>query len=281
MRDFEDTSYRTLGRTGLRVSPVSMGTWQTFDVREEKRVRAVGTLVTEAVELGVNFFDTAPMYGAAESVLGDALKKCKQRVMVATKVLASDGASAERSVEESLERLQRDEIDLMQIHNMSAWQRVAPVLQKYRSKGRIRFLGITDYRQSKFGDMADAKKTGLFDTIQIPYNIADRSAERELLPLAKKLDLGVLVMTPLSPISNRASLFDVLKSKDLTFLRPYGITTPGQALLAYLLAKSPQVVLLPATSRLNRVSENVAAGTNKSVLGREEVSQFEALFSRG
>ena len=84
--------YRTLGRTGLRVSAVSMGTWNAFDVRGERNIEQVGRLVTEALACGVNLFDTAPMYGEAESVLGRALRGRREGVLIATKVLASDRA---------------------------------------------------------------------------------------------------------------------------------------------------------------------------------------------
>jgi aryl-alcohol dehydrogenase-like predicted oxidoreductase len=139
---------------------------------------------------------------------------------------------------------------------MAGWQTVTPVLEDYKAKGRIRFLGITDYRTSMFPEMMRAMRTGVFDTIQIPYNLGDREAEREILPLAKQLNLGVLVMTPICPIFDRNRLLRVLQRQDLAFLHPYGITTPGQALLKYLLATSTVSTLIPATSRIDRVKEN-------------------------
>jgi aryl-alcohol dehydrogenase-like predicted oxidoreductase len=248
--------YRTLGRTGLEVSTVSMGTWKSFDVRGPKEIEHVRALVTEALRCGVNLFDTAPMYGAAENVLGEVLKGRRRDVIVATKVLAYDQRSARTLIEESFRKLQVDVIDLMQIHNMSAWREVTPVLEEYKANGRIRFLGITDYRTSMFPEMMQAMRTGKFDTIQIPYNLGDRAAEREIIPLAKQLNLGVLVMTPIAPIFDRNRLLQPLQRQDLAFLASYGVTTPGQALLKYLLTNADVATLLPATSRLERVTEN-------------------------
>ena len=270
--------YRTLGRTGLRVSAVSMGTWNAFDVRGERNIEQVGRLVTEALACGVNLFDTAPMYGEAESVLGRTLRGRREGVLIATKVLASDRASAQRRIEASFQKLQVEVIDLMQVHNMAAWRAVAPLLEEYKTAGRIRFLGITDYRTSLFPEMMTAMQTGLFDTIQIPYNIGERAAERDILPLAKQCNMGVLIMTPLCPIFNRSQLLRVLQRHDLSFLEPYGVTTPGQALLAYLLAKSEDAVLLPATSRLERVRENATAG-EIAALPQRAVRQLEAFFT--
>ena len=269
--------YRTLGRTGLQVSAVSMGTWNTFDVRGEENIEQVARLVTEALACGVNLFDTAPMYGEAESVLGRVLQGRRDEVIIATKVLAADRPSAQRRIEASFQKLQVEVIDLMQVHNMSAWQAVAPLLEEYKAQGRIRFLGITDYRTSMFPEMMTAMQAGIFDTIQIPYNIGDREAEREILPFARQCNMGVLIMTPLCPIFQRSQLLRVLQQHDLSFLEPYGVTTPGQALLAYLLAKSESGVVLPATSRLERVRENAVAG-EMAALPQPAIAQLEGLF---
>ena len=270
--------YRTLGRTGLRASAVSMGTWNAFDVQGERAIEHVGRLVTEALACGVNLFDTAPMYGEAESVLGRALRGRRNGVLIATKVLATDRASAQRCIEASFQKLQVEVIDLMQVHNMAAWRTVAPLLEEYKAAGRIRFLGITDYRTSMFPEMMAAMQTGIFDTIQIPYNIGDREAERVILPFAQQCNMGVLIMTPLCPIFNRSQLLRVLQRHDLSFLEPYGVTTPGQALLAYLLAKSEDAIMLPATSRLERVRENTITG-EIAALPQQAVRQLEAFFS--
>ena len=119
-------------------------------------------------------------------------------------------------------------------------------------------------------------RTGVFDTIQIPYNLGEREAEREVLPLARKLNLGVLVMTPLCPMFDRNRLLRALQRHDLGFLRPYGVTTPGQALLKYLLANPDVSTLLPATSRLERVKENTAAADGP-VLPQDVLQRLEAM----
>jgi len=269
--------YRTLGRTGTSVSTVSMGTWQSFDVRGAKAIKHVSQLVTEALRCGVNLFDTAPMYGEAEEVLGQVLKGRRDEAFIATKVLQSDSGSARRQIEESFRKLQVDVIDLMQIHNMTGWQKVTPVLEEYKAKGKFRWIGITDYRISMFPEMMQAMRTGVFDTIQIPYNVGDREAEQEILPLAAELNIGVLVMTPLCPIFDRSRLLNVVQRHDVSFLEPYGIRTPGQALLAYLLANQHVATLLPATSRLERVTENAAVG-DMPVLPSDVVEQLERMF---
>jgi aryl-alcohol dehydrogenase-like predicted oxidoreductase len=181
-------------------------------------------------------------------------------------------------IEESFLKLQVDVIDLMQIHNMSAWQEVTPILEEYQAKGRIRFLGITDYRTTMFPEMIQAMRTGKFDAIQIPYNLGEREAEQAIIPLAKQLNIGVLVMTPIAPIFARNKLLQPLQRQDLTFLRPYGVSTPGQALLKYALANPDVASLLPATSRLERVTEN-AQSADGPVLSHDARRRLEGMLS--
>lgn len=119
-------------------------------------------------------------------------------------------------------------------------------------------------------------RTGVFDTIQIPYNLGDREAAQEILPLAAELNIGVLVMTPLCPICDRSRLLNVVQQHDVSFLEPYGIRTAGQALLAYVLANQHVATLLPATSRLERVAENAAVG-DMPVLPPEVVERLERM----
>jgi aryl-alcohol dehydrogenase-like predicted oxidoreductase len=269
--------YRRLGRTKLKVSAVGMGTWRSFDVRKKEEVARVCSLFERAVALGVNIFDTAPMYGAAEEVLGLARQRVrKEGLVVATKVLAHGREGARRQIEDSFRRLRTDRVDLMQVHNMAGWEVVAPLLEEYRGSGLIRHLGITDYRESMYPEMMRAMRTGLFDTIQIPYNPAQRRAERDILPLACELDLGVLVMTPISPVSNRDSLLRALGRADLSFLEAYGVRTPGQALLKYALGHPAVSAVIPATSRPERVSENAAAAEGPPLSGEDRRRLEEA-----
>ena len=196
---------------------------------------------------------------------------------MATKVLAHSRQAARGEVEESLRKLQMDVIDLMQIHNMAAWEEVTPLLEDYKAKGRFRFLGITDYRTSMFPAMMRAMRTGVFDTIQIPYNLGQREAEQEILPLAKELNMGVLVMTPICPMFGRTRLLQVLERQDLSFLDPYGVTTPGQTLLKYLLANPDISTLIPATSKLERVRENTEIADGPA-LPQDALRRLEAIY---
>jgi aryl-alcohol dehydrogenase-like predicted oxidoreductase len=254
--------YRILGRTGLSVSEIACGTYRSFDGGGGAGAEKVARLMQENLGLGVNLFDSAPMYGQSETNIGAAvgggrLPSGGREWFVATKVLQEDLAGARRQIEDSF-RVIGGRIDLLQIHNMAGWRAILPYLAELRAARRIRAVGVTHYDPGAFGAIEEAMRTGIPDVIQIPYNVQERRVEQRLLPLARELNLGVLVMTPIQPIFRRAALLGALAGFDLAPYRPFGVSDAGSLCLKYLLSKDPAVVLLPATSRPERVRGNAA-----------------------
>tara|TARA_Y100000588_G_scaffold75552_1_gene78758 strand:- start:2712 stop:3536 length:825 start_codon:yes stop_codon:yes gene_type:complete len=268
--------FRKLGRTDLLVSEIGLGTYKNLDVKSSEGQLHCDALVEKAVNCGVNFFDTAPMYGRSEEVLGNALYLIDKKCIYASKVLESNPRDAKESIERTLKRLQVDTIDLMQIHNMSSWRQVAPVLEEFRKEGKVRFLGVTDYRISNYSEVLTALKTGVFDTVQIPYYLGEKTCKEMLFPIVRDLNLGVIVMTPISPIYARGTLIKKLCNKDLSFLKEYGVTTPGQALLKYLLSDSNISTIIPATSKIERIVENTNC-SNEKKLDKDSIERLEFL----
>jgi aryl-alcohol dehydrogenase-like predicted oxidoreductase len=247
---------RTLGRTGLKTPAVGMGTWQTFDVRGEAEERRCAAVVEEAMRGGSNLFDSSPMYGEAERVLGEALGPRRSRSLVATKVWASSGEEADGQVDRALGFF-GGRIDLLQIHNLVGWRDHLPRLETLREEGRIRAIGATHYDPRHFGEMAEVMRSGRVEAIQIPLNPHERDAEREILPLAAELGLGVVVMRPFGGggLVRREPAED-----DLAPLTELGVETWAQALLKWVLSDERCHVAIPATSQPSRAAENAAAG---------------------
>jgi aryl-alcohol dehydrogenase-like predicted oxidoreductase len=186
---------RALGRSGVEVPAIGLGTWQVLDVRGPEE-QARHEVVRAALEEGANLFDSSPMYGEAERVLGDALRKFgRDRAIVATKVWTSNDREAERQIERSLSYF-GGRVELYQVHNLVAVERRLDTLHRLKDEGRVRCVGATHYSRSAFGDLMSVMRSGRVEFVQVPYNAAETAAAQELLPLAEELGLGVIVVSP-------------------------------------------------------------------------------------
>src|SRR5215213_9621827 len=135
--------HRAFGKSGLTVPVVGMGTWRTFDVRGSEETTA-HSIVDEALRVGANFFDSSPMYGEAERVLGEALPGKRDQAMIATKVWASNVAEGKKQIERALNFFD-GRVELYQIHNLVAWRDYLPILEEMRAAGKILAIGATHY----------------------------------------------------------------------------------------------------------------------------------------
>ena len=268
---------RVFGSSGLTVPVVGMGTWKTFDVRgaAEENCRAI---VDAALAAGANLFDSSPMYGEAERVLGAAIGGAGTRgdrrdaSIVATKVWASSLDEGRAQIERALAFF-GGRVDLYQIHNLVNWRGHLDVLERLRDAGQIRAFGATHYQASAFGELKTVMKTGRISFVQVPYNPRQREAEKEILPLAADLGLGVILMRPFG----EGGLLRNPPSPDLlSRLKPFGVTTWAQALLKWGLSDPRCHVAIPATSSPARMTENAAAGAGPW-FGKEEREYVEKL----
>jgi len=248
--------HRPLGTSGLVVPVIGMGTWRTFDVRGARAEQNAGAVVDHALTAGARFFDSSPMYGEAERVLGLTLEGRREAALVATKVWTPSAADGRAQVDRAL-KLLGGYVDLYQIHNLVNWEGHLPMLESLRRKGLVTAIGATHYRAAAFGELATVMKTGRVTAIQIPYNPQEREVEREILPLASDLGIGVVVMRPFGEgaIVRRSPPESALRDLDA-----FGVRTWAQALLKWILSDPRCAVAIPATSRPDRMSENAAAG---------------------
>jgi aryl-alcohol dehydrogenase-like predicted oxidoreductase len=248
---------RQLGATGISVPVVGVGTWRTFDVRGAAEEASVRGVVDAALDGGARLFDTSPMYGRSERVLGDALGPRRDAAVVATKVWTSDDDEARRQVAFALEAF-GGHVDLYQVHNLVRWERRLDELEALRDAGRIAAIGATHYSRAAFGELATVMRSGRIGAVQLPYNPRNREAERELLPLAAELGLGVIVMQPLGEGS---MLHGAPPPEALEPLHRFGVRTWPQAVLKWSLSHPAVTAVIPATSSVAHVHENLAAGT--------------------
>jgi aryl-alcohol dehydrogenase-like predicted oxidoreductase len=228
---------RRFGRSGLEIPAVGMGTWQTFDVGAEGQTGA-DEVVEAALDAGTRLFDSSPMYGRAEAVLGRALAARRDEAFVATKIWTSSSETAREQFDAQLGFYGR--VELEQIHNLVAWEEHLPWLEEERERGRIDLIGATHYDPSAFDELGAIMETGRIDAIQIPWNPEERAAEKRILPLAAELDLGVIAMRPLGGGG---------------LVRRHG----AAELLRWCLSDERVHVAIPATSKPDHARANAAA----------------------
>ena len=250
----EPLELRELGDGGPDVPIVGLGTWQ----RLESAARAGGAepLVTAALDAGIRVLDSSPMYGRAEELLAEALRSRRAEAFVATKVWTPSPAEGQQQLTRAIDWF-GGRVDLMQIHNLVAWQEHLPILEKAHDVGTVGLVGATHWSASAFSELASVMRTGRIHAVQIPYNPQETAVEREVLPLAEDLGLGVVVMRPFG----EGGLLRADPGPDaLAPLAPFGVQTWPQALLKWILSDPRCHVAIPATSRRDRVAENAAAG---------------------
>src|SRR5262249_4721450 len=235
---------------------VGMGTWRTLDVRGTVAQTNAHAVVDAALAASASFFDSSPMYGEAERVLGAALEGRRSLALVATKVWTSSAQEGRAQTQRALTYF-GGHVDLFQVHNLVNWREQLALLERLQGAGKVRAIGATHYSSSAFGELAQVMRTGRIAAIQVPYNPLDRAVESEILPLAEELGLGVVVMRPFG----EGSLLRRTPAPDqLAPLRPFGVMTWPQALLKWALSDPRCSVAIPATSRPERMAENAAAG---------------------
>jgi aryl-alcohol dehydrogenase-like predicted oxidoreductase len=246
---------RAFGRTGLEVPAVGLGTWRVFDVRPSGEARA-GEVVGAALACGMRFFDSSPMYGRAEAVLGRALGERRQEAIVASKIWTPSASEANSQLDDQLGFF-GGRVDVEQIHNLVGWEERLPWLEQVRAAGRIGLIGATHMRAQAFAELERVMRTGRIQAIQIPYNPREREVERRILPLAQELGLGVIAMRPLG---GEGSVIAPPPARELERLE---VDTWAEALLRWGLADERIHVVIPATSNPDHVRDNAVAGERR------------------
>jgi aryl-alcohol dehydrogenase-like predicted oxidoreductase len=242
---------RKLGRTGLEVPVIGLGTWKTFDLPKGRTDKAIA-VVDAAWESGTRFVDSSPMYGRAEAVLAKTLGDRRADAMVATKIWTGSADEGRRQFEEQL-RLYGGRVDVLQVHNLLAWENHLDWMERERDAGRIGSLGVTHYDSRTYGELARVMRSGRIDAIQIPYNPRERESEREIIPLAEELGLGVVVMRPFGEGG-------LMPGPDPNELQELGLDSWAQALLKWILSDRRTHVVIPATSKPDHAVSNAVAG---------------------
>jgi diketogulonate reductase-like aldo/keto reductase len=250
---------RPIPKTGEALPVIGLGTWQTFDAASEAARKPLRDVLAQFVRLGGRVIDSSPMYGRSEAVVGDlatALGVHKE-LFIATKVWTTGRDAGIRQMEESFSRLRASRIDLMQVHNLVDWQTHLKTLRAWKAEGKVRYIGVTHYTESAYGDLERVIKNEELDFVQLNYSIAERAAERRMLPLAVDRRLAVLVNRPLA----EGGLFRKVRGKPLPdWAADIGAASWAQFFLKFVLGHRAVTCAIPATSRVDHLGDNMGAG---------------------
>ncbi len=303
--------YTSLGNTGLKISQIGVGTWQFGDkwwgwgksYGEEDAVNAI----RKAVELGVNFIDTAEIYGGglSEQIVGRAIRDFREQVVIATKVWPTHATynGVIKACERSLKRLNVKYIDLYQIH----WPNpIIPISQTMRAmeylvkQGKINYIGVSNFSLKQLIKAQECLKSEQIVSNQVKYNMIEREAESELLPYAEKEGITIIAYSPLAQglLTGKYNPYNIPKDTvrriNILFDKPnlealqnliqllrdigskYG-KTPGQVALNWLI-KRREVVAIPGVKNPMQAEQNADAGNFK--LGDEDIKLLTEVVGR-
>ncbi|NNK69340.1 MAG: aldo/keto reductase [Flavobacteriaceae bacterium] len=251
---------RLIPSSGEALPVVGLGTWQTFDVGSDPVMRKQLTQVLmEMKRLGGAMIDSSPMYGRSESVVGELTEqaKLKDSFFYATKVWINGREEGIRQMNESMFRMGKMPMDLMQIHNLVDWETHHKTLREWKAEGKIRYRGFTHYTDSSHKTLEKLVRQQNPDFVQFNYSMAERNAEKRLLAACKDMGVGVIINRPYGG----GALFGKVKSKELPeWCKELDINSWGQFFLKYILGHEAVNVVIPGTSKARHVIDNMGAG---------------------
>jgi len=238
-----------------------MGSWRTFDVGANERLRAQRTDVLRTFfAMGGAVVDSSPMYGSSQSVIGDALTRLGRpdALFTADKVWISGGENGPSQIEQTSGRWGVDQFDLLQVHNLVSWQTHLETLFAMKEEGRLRYVGVTSYSGLRYGQIERIMRDHPIDFIQVTYNLADREAEDRLLPLAQEKGITVIANRPF----REGSLIDAVMRRPLPDMAAeIGAKNWAQFLLKFIISHPALTAAIPATRRVDHMTENMGALT--------------------
>ena len=246
--------YRTLGKTGLKVTTVSMGVMNCSDP----------AVLLRAFDLGINFYDTADCYmnGRNEEMVGKAFERKRQKVFIQTKVHVHDEKKMRASVERSLQRLRTDYIDVLVWHDHSKPDEVSdPKLFEFMSKmkkeGKIRFSGFSAHSRMA-SLLREAAKSNLHDVALVSYNFTHSKSMKEAVALAAQSGIGIVAMKTQSGGYKKEKM---------------GGLNPHQAALKYVLRDQNVSAAVPGVTTIGQIEE--CAAVMGSPLSKNNLSELE------
>ncbi len=253
--------YRTIPGSNEKIPVIGLGTWIQFDVEKSvEALRPLKKVIEIMYEKGGRLIDSSPMYGKAEERVGDltAAASFGDDLFYATKVWTTGKENGIRQMEDSMIKMRRKTIDLMQVHNLVDCNIHLATLKEWKNDGKIRYIGVTHYGTARHSDLERIITTDPIDFVQFKYSILSREAEKSLLNTAFNKGVAVIVHEAFET----GKLFSLVKARELpAWVQDFGITSWAQLFLKYVLAHPAVTCVIPGSSDPVHMEDNMLAGT--------------------
>jgi len=253
------TIVRPIPLTGEKLPVIGLGSALTFDVPSRStQAQTIGEVISLFTKCGGKLIDTSPAYGNAESLIGELSFKLGLRssLFFATKVWTRSPEQGGAQIEQSLQRFRTRTIDLVQVHNLADADREMTLLRESKSKGKIRYTGLTHSERKGHGEMERLMRLQKPDFIQINYSLMDRAADQRILPLAHELGIGVIINRPFGG----GGIFQVISKKPLPeWAREFDCHSWAQFLLKWIVSHPAVTSAIPATNSPQHLEDNMRA----------------------
>jgi len=250
---------RKIPKSDEEIPLIGMGTWRTFDIASDRARKPLIEVVRRFSAAGGRLIDTSPMYGKAEEVVGEMRAHVKEP-FIATKVWTRGREAGIEQMKRSKTLLRDSQIDLIQIHNLVDWQTHLVTLRNWKLNGLIRYIGVTHYQTGAFAQLAEIMTSEDIDFVQLPMSVELPDAEQRLLPLAQSNGIAVIVNRPFE----EGALLRRVRNKPLPPWAPeFESRSWSELFLRYIVSHPAVTCVIPATSSVQHLEENMRAGEGR------------------
>ena len=254
---------RTIPSSGEKLPVIGLGTSGAFEVGASEAARVpLGDVLRAFADAGGKLVDTSPMYGTAEVVIGDLTARLGVggKLFLATKVWETGKEAGIRQMETSMKRLRVKRLDLIQVHNLVDVETQLNTLAAWKKEGRLRYLGVTHFQAGAHEELTRLIEMRTVDFLQVNYSAGEREAEQRLLPTAAARGVAVIANRPFA----RGDLLRRLRNRPLpAWATEIDCRSWAQILLKYVISNPAVTCAIPATSKVEHLRDNAAAGLGR------------------
>lgn len=254
---------RAIPSSGEQLPVIGLGTWQTFDTgASESDTEQLSAVLLTLIEGGGSVVDSSPMYGRSEETVGNLSVQAEvnDKLFIATKVWCNGKEEGVRQMKQSMQRLRRDTLDLIQVHNLTDWRTHLPTLQQWKEAGTVRYTGITHYSEGAYDEIEQILQKETVDFLQINYSVDARNAEERLFPVAQERNVAIIINRP---FQEGALLRRLSRHRVPEWASEFGCETWSELLLKFIISHPAVTCVIPATSSPYHMESNLRVGAQQ------------------